>query len=119
MPRKKRIIRDMRKTSRKNPDGSRSTHVMEYGKNPNPSKRRKRYEVNPTIFPNKDGSWTDLGGKGMAAYEEAKKRGEVVEFSSKKRAAKIAAGAWKKGKDRKEAMKAHRKGRKIKEVLAK
>jgi hypothetical protein len=119
MPGKKKTIRDMRNTSRKNPDDSRSSHVMEWGSNPDPKKKRLKYEVNPTIFPNKDGSWTDKKGQGMSAYKEAKKRGEVVEFSSKKRAAKIAAGAWKKGKDKKEAMKSYRKSKSLKKALNK
>jgi hypothetical protein len=38
------------------------------------------------------------------AYNEAKKRGEVVKFATAKRAEKMAFGAWKKGDARKEAM---------------
>jgi hypothetical protein len=44
----------------------------------------------------------------MAAYNEAKKRGEVFGFKSKKRAEKFAYGSWKQGQDRREAMKAYR-----------
>jgi hypothetical protein len=40
--------------------------------------------------------------------DEAEKRGEVFEFKNRKRAEKFAYGSWKKGRDKKEAMKAFR-----------
>jgi hypothetical protein len=95
-----KTARDLRSTGRQNEDGSVSTHKMESGEGGG----KYKYQVNPTIFPNEDGSWTDLEGKGMEAYKEAKKRGEVFGFKSEKRALKFAAGSWKKGQDRKEAM---------------
>jgi hypothetical protein len=98
---RKKTARGIRSTARQNEDGSVSTHKMESGE----GSGKYKYQVNPTIFPNEDGSWTDLEGKGMQAYNEAKKRGEVFGFKSKKRAEKFASGSWKKGKDRKEAMK--------------
>lgn len=103
---RKSIARAIRPTSRNNEDGSVSTHVMEYGE----GEGKHKYQVNPTIFPNKDGSWTDLGKSEdrMAAYKEASKRGEVFGFKSEKKAAKFAAGSWKKGKDRRDAMKNYR-----------
>ncbi len=101
---RKEIVRSIRPVARQNEDGTVSTHKMEFGE----GSGKYKYQVNPTIFPNKDSSWTDLGGKGMAAYNEAKKRGEVFGFKSKKRAEKFAHGFWKQGQDRREAMKAYR-----------
>jgi len=43
------------------------------------------------------------------SFDEALDKGEVYEFKSKRRAEKFAAGSWKKGKDRKEAMRDYRK----------
>ena len=42
------------------------------------------------------------------SFDEALNAGEVYEFKSKKRADKFAAGSWKKGKPRREAMKDYR-----------
>lgn len=109
--RRKGKAQAMRTTSRSNPGGSRSTHRMEYGENPDP-KSKYKYTANPTIFPDKGGEWKDLGGQGWKAHDEASKRGEVFGFKSEKRAEKFAAGSWKKGVDRREAMKSYRKGKK-------
>lgn len=105
---RKKAARDIRSTSRSNSDGSVSTHKMEWGAEG--GKGRSKYSVNPTIFPESDGSWTDKEGAG--AYSEAKKRGEVFGFRSAKKAEKFAAGSWKKGKDRKESMKNYREDKK-------
>jgi hypothetical protein len=111
--RKVKALRDMRKgvTPLKNPNGDQSTHVLESGESGN---KRRPYEVNPSIFPNNNGkSWTDLRGKGNEAYEEAKKRGEVVGFKSAKRAEKFAYGKkWKQGEDKKAANKMYREDKK-------
>jgi hypothetical protein len=85
--------------------GSNSTHLMQHGESGN---KKYKYDVNPTIFPNKDGSWTDYSNDPKAAYSEAKKRGETFGFKREKKAEKFAAGSWKKGQDRKEAMKNYR-----------
>ena len=98
----------MRSTSRSNSDSTVSTHVMEWGE----GEGKYKYQVNPTIFPEKDGTWKDLGGQGNAAYAEAKKRGEVIGFKRKKRAEKFAAGSWKKGAARREAMRNYRQSKK-------
>jgi len=42
------------------------------------------------------------------SFEQALKAGEVYEFKSKKRAEKFAAGSWKSGESRREAMKEYR-----------
>ena len=101
---RKKEARSIRPTERKNANGTVSTHVMESGE----GEGKFKHQVNPTIFPNKDGSWTDLGGKGLEAYKEAQKRGEVFGFKSQKKAEKFAHGSWKKGEDRREAMKSYR-----------
>ncbi len=46
------------------------------------------------------------------SFKEALAAGEVYEFKSKKRAERFAAGSWKKGKAKREAMKAYRKKKK-------
>lgn len=108
---RKKTARAIRTSSQKNSDGTTSTHKMEYGSTD--SKGRGKYVVNPTVFPNKDGSWSDLSNKGNTAYNEAKRRGEVFGFRREKVAKKFAAGSWKSGSDRKEAMKNYRKNKSL------
>ena len=100
-------------TPMKNKDGSESTHVMEWGDSNN---KKYKYSVNPTVFPEGDGKWKNLTDKGSAAYEEAKKRGEVFGFKSAKRAEKFSAGSWKQGAARKEAMKGYRQAKRAGEL---
>ena len=78
--------RNMRKTVRKNADGSESSHIMASADN----------MAYPTLFPNRDGSWTEL--KGDDAYKEAKRRGEIFHFDTPEEANKFAKGSWKKKK---------------------
>lgn len=113
---RKSVARSMRTTSRQNEGGSKSTHVMEWGEGP--GKGRTKYIVNPTIFPEKDGTWKDLGKSEdrSAALKEAQKRGEVIGFRSAKKAEKFSAGSWKKGEDRKDAMKNYRAEKKSKSL---
>ncbi len=47
-------------------------------------------------------------------FKQALEAGEVYEFKSKRRAERFAAGSWKKGKAKREAMKAYRKAKKNK-----
>ena len=47
-------------------------------------------------------------------FKQALEAGEVYEFKSKKRAERFAAGSWKKGKAKREAMKAYREKKKRK-----
>lgn len=102
------IARAIRQGSRSmsNSDGTHSTHKMEYGEGDG----KYKYQVNPTVFPKEDGTWEDLSESEdrMAAYNKAIERGEVFGFKSKRRAEKFAAGSWKKGDDRREAMKNYR-----------
>ena len=68
---------------------------------------KKVYTVNPSIAP------TGKGGKyEKQTYKQAIERGEVFEFKKEKRAERFAAGSWKKGKDKREAMKAYRRKKK-------
>ena len=57
---------------------------------------------------------TKSGEYESQSFQQALKAGEVYEFKSKRRAEKFAAGSWKKGKDRREAMRAYRKSKKNK-----
>ena len=114
---KKKAIRQMRTTSSGdkmymvNPDGSKTSHLMEYAKVPN--KKGKKYAVYPSVAP-KSGKeksrnpkdWTTQSGA------EANKKGEAIFVRREKKAQKLSAGSWKKGQDRREAMKAYRTERK-------
>ena len=73
-------------------------------------------------IPRKEGpyhAWPTITFKGEdpvrdQSFDEALDKGEVYEFKSKRRAEKFAAGSWKKGKARREAMRAYRKSKKNK-----
>ena len=83
------------------PEGSQSTHLMGSDIIDNPT---GVYHVWPTVT-NK----TESGEYEDQDRDQALKAGEMYEFKSKRRAEKFAAGSWKKGKDRREAMRAYRK----------
>ena len=78
---------------RKNPDGSVSTHLYAAE-----TLDGKNWVSFPTLFQNSDESWVDMSqGDRMKAYEEAKRRGEVIDFGRRKRAAiRFGEGSWKK-----------------------
>jgi hypothetical protein len=110
---KKKAIRNMRTTSSGDkmymvePDGSRASHKMGYDKVPD--KKGKKYAVFPSISPKpgkeksrKPEDWTNQSGA------EAEKKGEAIFVRTEKKAQKLSAGSWKKGQDRKNAMKAYR-----------
>ena len=81
--------------------GKKSTHLMatyEAG---------GKHYVAPSIS-------TDKKGYKPQSFEQAKKAGEVYEFKNKKRAEKFAAGSWKQGKAKREAMKEYRKSKRNK-----
>ena len=61
-----------------------------------------KYHVWPTI------TFDEEGNKKAQSPKEAHKAGEMYEFKSKRKAEKFSYGSWKKGRDRKEAMKAYR-----------
>ena len=74
-------IKGSRKGVRQNPDDSHSTHLMS---------DNNKDEAWPTLFQNKDGSWVEGG------YKEAKERGEIYKFDSKKELIDFARkGNWK------------------------
>ena len=81
-----------RKGVRKNPDGSESTHLMA-----TETLDGKNWFSFPTLFQDPDGTWIDMSDKPWKeAYEEAKRRGEVIEFGTDKEAAiKFGEGSWK------------------------
>lgn len=67
----------------------------------------KGYTVAPTIRPiDREGNYEEQ------SIDEAAKRGETFEFKNKRIAERFAAGSWKQGQDRKDAMKNYRKSKK-------
>ena len=80
---------------------------MEWGQSEN-KKGKEVYHVNPSI------TFDEKGKVKPQTYIQAVEAGEVYEFKKKKKAEKFAAGSWKKGKDKREAMKAYRKTKNIK-----
>ena len=110
---KKKQIRNMRQTSMVEADGTRASHKMAWVGDP--SKKRGDFAVFPTIAPKKGkekssnpSDWTKQTPK------EAASKGEMVKVKTKRKAEKLAAGSWKKGKDKKEAMKEYRDNKKKK-----
>jgi len=81
-----------RKGVRKNQDGSESTHLMA-----TETFDGKNWFSFPTLFQDPDGTWIDMSDRPWEeAYEEAKKRGEVIDFGTDKEAAiKFGEGSWK------------------------
>lgn len=86
------VMAPPRKGVRKNPDGSESTHLMA-----TETFDGKNWFSFPTLFQNPDGTWIDMSDKPwQEAYEEAKRRGEVIDFGTDKEAAiKFGEGSWK------------------------
>ena len=75
-------VKNSRKGVRKNLDGSESTHLMADD---------NKSEAWPTLYQDKKGNWKEGG------YSDAKKRGEVYSFDSKKELTDFARkGDWKK-----------------------
>ena len=83
--------------------GTESTHLMSTYTGDDP----KKHFVAPTIT-------TDKKGYKKQSFSEALDAGEVYEFKSKRKAEKFAAGSWKKGKDKREAMREYRKSKRNK-----
>lgn len=104
---KGKAIREMRPVAKQNPDGTRESHKMEWVGDP--SKKRGKFGVYPSITP-KPGKEKSSDPKDWTTQtaKEASAKGELIEVNSKRRAEKLAAGSWKKGEDRKEAMKEYR-----------
>ncbi len=84
-----------------------STHLMRA------EKVDGRWVGFPSLFQNKDGTWIDMSKEKnwMPIYEEAKRRGEVIDFGDNKDAAlKFGKGSWKRKTQKGE------KGMKVAEV---
>jgi hypothetical protein len=104
---KKKQIRNMRESAMVNPDGSRESHRMAWVGDE--SKKRGKFGVFPTITPKQGkekstnpSDWTTQSPK------QAAEKGEMIEVRSRRKAEKLAAGSWKQGQDRKDAMKSYR-----------
>lgn len=110
---KKKAIREMRTTARKNPDGTKSTHKMAWVGDP--SKKRGNFGVFPTIAPKKGKeNSSDPKDWEKQTPKQASSKGEMIKVKSRKKAKKLAAGSWKKGKEKREAMKVYRANKKKK-----
>ena len=105
---KKKAIREMRPVAKKNPSGSTESHKMAWVGDPS-KKRRGDFAVFPTITP-KAGKEKSSNPKDWTTQspKEAAAKGELIEVNSRRKAEKLAAGSWKKGQDKKDAMKVYR-----------
>jgi hypothetical protein len=118
MENKKKKIRKMRKTSYTDSSGRKVSHKMAWGDvdvSNKKGKSKKKYVVYPTVAPKKgkENSTKKEDWK-KQSFSEARKKKEVVTTNRKKKAVKLAAGSWKKGKDKREAMKSYRKSKRKK-----
>ena len=68
--------------------------------------RKKRHYAHPSI------TFKGEGKSKPQTFTQALEAGELYEFKKQKRAERFAAGSWKKGEDKREAMKAYRKNKK-------
>jgi hypothetical protein len=110
---KKKTIRDMRVSSRNNEDGTTSSHKMAWVGDQ--SKKRGAFGVFPTITPKKGHeSSSDPAHWRTQNPQEAEEKGEMIKVKSRRKAEKLAAGSWKQGRDKKEAMKEYRKEKRAK-----
>jgi len=90
-------VRGMRNTGRINSDGTESTVLMASGIVDG------KFVAYPTLFPDTEGDNGQYGSdpmwwkeeKGIDAFNEAKKRGEVFEFDTEDEAQDFAEGSWK------------------------
>jgi len=78
-----------------NSDGSESSHIMKTETDGNGN-----WFSFPTLFQDPDGNWIDMSIQAeknwLPVYEEAKRRGEVIDFGTDKEAAiKFGEGSWK------------------------
>lgn len=104
---KKKAIRNMRESAMVDSTGESASHKMAWVGDP--SKKRGDFGVFPTITPKKGkekstnpSDWTTQSPK------EAIAKGEMINVKSRRKAEKLAAGSWKQGQDRKDAMKDYR-----------
>lgn len=97
----------MRPVAKNNPDGTTESHKMSWVGDPN--KRRGDYAVFPTITPKK-GKEKSSDPKDWTTQtpREAAAKGELIKVNTRRKAEKLAAGSWKKGQEKKDAMKEYR-----------
>lgn len=84
------------------PNQKRSTHLMQDNV---PVAKKRDYKVWPSISPDQTGEYKTQGEK------KAEEKGELFKFKSKRRAEKFARGSWKKGIDKRMAMKDYRQSK--------
>ena len=90
-------VQSMRTNARINKDGTESTVLLASGEVDG------KFVVYPTLFPRDNDGTTDYGSSeywweeksGMDAFNEAKKRGEVITFENEEDAQEFAEGSWK------------------------
>ena len=104
---KKKFIRNLRKVARNNSDGTHSSHLMAWAGDP--SKRFGEFYVFPTIRP-KPGNELSTNPDDWTTQnmQEAALNKELLLIHSRRKARRLAAGSWKPGPARREAMKAYR-----------
>ena len=111
---KKKAIRNMRIGQEMiEPSGERASHKMAYVGDIT-KRRNGNFAVFPTIAPKagKEKSKNPSDWKSQTP-KEAQARGEMIYVNSRRKAQKLAAGSWKKGIERKEAMKNYRIEKKL------
>ena len=110
---KKKAIRNMRPVARNIPGEKPESHLMAWDGDPN--KKRGNYSVFPTITPKK-GKEKSSDPKDWTTQtpEQAAAKGELIKVNTKRKAERLAAGSWKKGQDKKDAMKEYRAQKKKK-----
>jgi hypothetical protein len=115
IPNKKKAIRNMRIGQEMiEPSGQRASHKMEYVGDIT-KKRKGDFGVFPSIAPKvgKEKSKNPSDWKTQTP-KEAQARGEMIDVNSRRKAQKLAAGSWKKGIEKREAMKDYRINKKNK-----
>jgi len=111
-PSKKKMIRDMRQASMVSQNGERASHKMSWVGDET-KKRNGNFGVFPTITPKagKEKSSNPSDWKTQTP-KEAEKKGEMINVNRRRQAEKLAAGSWKKGVDKRDAMKDYRQNKK-------
>jgi len=112
LPNKKKAIRNMRIGQEMiEPDGKSASHKM-MSVGDITKKRKGDFGVFPSIAPKvgKEKSKNPSDWKTQTP-REAQKRGEMIDVNSRRKADKLSAGSWKKGIDKKDAMKDYRTGK--------
>ena len=106
----KKQIRGMRTSAYKEPSGKSVSHKMSWIGDIN--KKRGEYYVFPTVAPKKGfESSTNKSDWKEQTPNEAQKRGELIRVNTRKKAEKLSAGSWKKGAEKRDAMKDYKKSK--------